>query len=175
MNKIIMAALSTAFVLVLVPIAFAKNPGVTTTCVPVASIVTAPEDRTIIPQARYFDGTYNLGVLQRRLRLSGEQKREMQLLYTGFQDSTRDTRRNLASRLKEKKDMLRSGKIDEKELAQLDDQIVKLRSDMFRDRLKLVRDRLGLLTPDQTHRLARLKERTVCHANLRRIHKSAKG
>ncbi len=99
----------------------------------------------------------------------------MQLLYTGFQDSTRDTRRNLASRLKEKKDMLRSGKIDEKELAQLDDQIVKLRSDMFRDRLKLVRDRLGLLTPDQTHRLTRLKERTVCHANLRRIHKSAKG
>jgi recombinational DNA repair ATPase RecF len=100
----------------------------------------------------------------------------MRSLYTNFVDRTRDTRSKLVSALNEKKDMLRSGKIDEKKLAELDDQIVKLRSDVFRDRLKLVRDRLALLTSDQTRRLAHLKEKMVCHAASKKVHHaSAKG
>ncbi len=130
----------------------------------------------MVSQARYFDGSYSLGVLKRRLRLSEQQNREMRLLFVGFQDRTRDARSGLMSLVKEKKDMLRSGTIDEKKLAELDDQIVKLRFDMYRERLKLVRDRLALLTPDQTKRLTHLRERNVCHASVSRIsHKTVRG
>ncbi|HMK35759.1 MAG TPA: hypothetical protein VK463_11875 [Desulfomonilaceae bacterium] len=176
MNKRIVATLPVAVVLILTSIAFAKGPVAAPTCMPAAPSVTTPEDRSVLSQARYVDGTYNLKLLQRRLKLTKQQKGEMRSLYTGFQDRTRDARSNLASLFKEKKDMLRSGKIDEKKLTELDDQIVKLRSDIFRDRLKLVRDRLGLLTPDQTQRLAHLKEKKICNDNLKRSHlKRAKG
>lgn len=77
------------------------------------------------------------------------------------------------SLLNEKKNVLRSGKIDETKLADLDEQIVKLRSDIFADRLKLVRDRLALLTPDQTRRLAQFRERTVCHGSSTKVHRTS--
>lgn len=171
MNKIIIAALSAAVVSALVPTAFAKGPVAAPTCVPAASTVMTPEDRAVLAQGEFFDGRYNLGVLQRRLRLTGQQKRQMQSLYTSFEDRTKDSRSKFVSLLNEKKDQLRSGKIDEKKLADLDDQIVKLRSNIFRDRLQLVRDRLALLTPDQTRRLAQLKERMVCHAASTKVHR----
>ncbi len=176
MNKIIMAALLIVVTLGSAPIAFAKGPVAAPTCAPAAPTVMTPEDRAVLAQAQYFDGRYNLGVLQRRLKLTEQQKGDMRSLYNSFQDRTRDARGKFVSLLSQKKDMLGSGKIDETKLAELDDQIVKLRSDIFRDRLKLVRDRLALLTPDQTRRLAHLKEKLVCHATPRKVHHaSAKG
>ena len=176
MSKSIVAALSIAIVLGLIPAAFAKGPVKAATCTPALLTKTTPEDRAVVAQARYFDGSYNLGVLKKRLRLSEQQKQEMRLLYTGFEDRTRNARTSLLSLVNEKKDILRSGNIDEKKLAELDDQIVKLRSDMYRERLKLVRDRLALLTPVQTKRLAHLRERNVCHTCAVRIrHKTVRG
>jgi len=49
----------------------------------------------------------------------------------------------------EKKTMFLSGKIDQQKLAEIDDQIVKLVSDVLREKLKLRRDRLALMTPKQ--------------------------
>jgi len=170
MNRNIVTTFSVVVVSLLASIAFAKSPvGVGRMCVPAAPEVTTPEDHALLSQARYFDGTYNVGALQKRLKLTEQQKQEMQSLYTAFEDRTRDARNKFVSLLNEEKDMLRSGSIDAKKLTELDDQIAKLRSDMFRDRLKLVRDRLGLLTPSQTQMLAHLKGKMICHVNPRRI------
>jgi Spy/CpxP family protein refolding chaperone len=171
MNKTIVATLLAALVLALIPLTGdARGPVAAPVCTPSRPVVITPEARAAISQARYFDGTYSLAVLQRRLKLTKQQRKEMQSLYNGFTDQTRDARTNLISSLDQKKAMLKSGTIDEKKLADLDDQIVKLRSDIFRDRLKLVRDRLALLTPAQTQRLAHLKARMVCRANIKAVH-----
>ncbi len=170
MNKTIVAALSIAIVLGLIPAAFAKGPVKATTCVPAVLRVTPPEDRTANSQDRYFDGSYNLGLLQRRLKLTQEQKSQMRLLFTAFEDRTRDTRNDLMYSVKEKRDMLRSGDIDQKKLAGIDENIVKLRSQLSSERLKLVRERLALLTPDQAQRLAHLPERVVCRVGVSKIH-----
>jgi len=50
--------------------------------------------------------------------------------------------------------MLLSGKIDQQKLAQIDDQVVKLANDLLREKLKLRRDRLAALTPEQIERIA---------------------
>jgi hypothetical protein len=176
MNKTIVASLSLVIVLGLFPVAFAKGPVKAPMCAPAVSKVTTPEDRTAISQARYFDGSYNLNLLKKRLKLSEEQKSQMRLLFTGFEDRTRDARSNMMSIVKEKKDMLRSGDIDQKKLAEMDDNIVKLRSELFGERLKLVRDRLALLTPGQTQKLAHMRELPVCRVGVSKIqHRILKG
>ncbi len=92
--------------------------------------------------------------IQKKLGLTDDQKKQLRALTVGFRDRTRKARTDLTSLRDEKKTMLLSGKIDQQKLAQTDDQIVKLRSDIMRERLKMLRDRLALLTPEQIGRLS---------------------
>jgi periplasmic protein CpxP/Spy len=99
---------------------------------------------------------HSLEGLMKKLGITDEQKTQIRALYTGFQDRTRKTRMELMSLKDEKHTMLLSGKVDQQKLAQMDDQIVKLKSDLMKERLKLRRDRLGLLTPEQISKVADL-------------------
>ncbi len=95
-----------------------------------------------------------LEAIQKKLGITDDQKKQMRELQVGFRDRTRKARTDLVSLMDEKKTMMLSGKIDQQKLAQIDDQIVKLRSDVMRERMKLWRDRLALLTPEQIGRIA---------------------
>jgi Spy/CpxP family protein refolding chaperone len=90
----------------------------------------------------------------KKLGITDEQKTQIRALYTSFRDRTRKTRMELMSLKDEKQTMLLSGKVDQQKLAQMDDQIVKLKTDLMKERLKLKRDRLGLLTPEQITKVA---------------------
>ena len=59
--------------------------------------------------------------------------------------------------------MLISGKIDQQKLAQIDDQIVKLQSDLLKEKLKLRRERLAILTPEQIEKLGQWKAWKATH------------
>jgi len=95
-----------------------------------------------------------LEAIQKKLGITDDQKKQLRALQVGFKDRTRKTRTDLASLMDEKKTMMLSGKIDQQKLAQIDDQLVKLRSDIMRERLKMRRDRLALLTPEQIGRIS---------------------
>ena len=95
-----------------------------------------------------------LEAIQKKLGLTDDQKKQLRALTVGFRDLTRKARTDLDSLRDEKKTMLLSGKIDQQKLAQIDDQFVKLRSDIMRERLKMRRDRLALFTPEQIGRLS---------------------
>ncbi len=97
---------------------------------------------------------HGLGEMLKKLGITDDQKKQIRALYIGFRDRTRKARTDLMSAMDEKKTMVLSGKIDQAKLAQIDDQVVKLRSDIMRERLKMKRDRLGLLTPEQIGRIA---------------------
>jgi hypothetical protein len=159
MNKIILAVLSMAVVLGLASTTFAaKGPVVTPKS---CSIVIRTNDGPSIMQTRYLDGGYSLKALRKKLGLSKEQMNEMRLLYTDFASRAKDSRKSVVSLLNEKRAMLKSGNIDQKKLNDIDGQLVSLRSDIFRDRLKLIRDRLALLTPDQIRKLGKKKVMTA--------------
>jgi len=115
-----------------------------------------PGDNPAGPAAFGKPGHHRLTLetIQKKLGLTDDQKKQMRALQVGFKDRTRKARTDLASLKDEKKTMMLSGKIDQQKLAQLDDQTVKLRSDLMREKLKLRRDRLALLTPEQIGRLA---------------------
>lgn len=97
---------------------------------------------------------HSLKAMMKKLGITDEQKKQIRALYVGFKDRTRKTRMDLMSLKDEKKTMFLSGKIDQQKLAQIDDQIVKLVSDLVREKLKMRRDRLALLTPEQIDRVA---------------------
>ena len=99
---------------------------------------------------------HSLEGLMKKLGITDEQKKQFRALYTGFADRTRKTRMELWSLKDEKRTMLLTGKVDQQKLAQMDDQLVKLKSDLMKERLKLRRDRLGLLTPEQINKVADL-------------------
>ena len=90
----------------------------------------------------------------KKLGITPEQKLKIRALYIAFQNGTRKERMELWSLKDQKHTMILSGKLDEQKLAQIDDQIVKLRGDILKARLKLRRDRLALLTPEQLTRVA---------------------
>ncbi|MBI4962390.1 MAG: periplasmic heavy metal sensor [Desulfomonile tiedjei] len=113
----------------------------------------------------------SLEALQKKLGLTDEQKKQARGLYTGFSDRTRKARTELLSLKDEKRTMLMSGKVDQQKLAQLDDQIVKLKSDVMRERLKMKRDRLAILTPDQIEKLADLKAHKAFRHKLGGMHR----
>src|SRR5271157_6405040 len=96
----------------------------------------------------------SLKAIMEKLGITDEQKTKIRALYVGFEDRTRKTRMELRSLKDEKKTMLLSGKIDQQKLAQTDDQVVKLVSDLLKEKLKLRRDRLALMTPEQIGRIA---------------------
>ncbi len=97
---------------------------------------------------------HSLEAMMKKLGITDEQKKQIRALYVGFRDRTRKTRMDLRSLKDEKQTMLLSGKIDQQKLVQIDDQVVKLVSDLLREKLKLRRDRLALLTPEQIGRIA---------------------
>jgi periplasmic protein CpxP/Spy len=109
------------------------------------------------PSEEFAGGKHHgrsLEAMMKKLGVTDEQKKQIRALYVGFRDRTRKTRMDLKSLKDEKKTMLLSGKIDQQKLAQIDDQIVKLVPDLVREKLKLRRDRLALLTPEQIERVA---------------------
>jgi Spy/CpxP family protein refolding chaperone len=95
-----------------------------------------------------------LEAMMKKLGITDEQKKQIRGLYVGFKDRTRKGRADLMALKDEKKTILLSGKIDQQKLAQIDEQVVKLKSDVMREKLKLRRDRLALLKPDQIERIA---------------------
>lgn len=122
----------------------------------------SPAMRGAVSQAsdapREFTGRWHhrhpLKAMMKKLGITDAQKKQIRNLYVGFRDRTRKTRMELRSLKDEKKTMLLSGKIDQQKLAQIDDQTVKLVSELMKERLKLRRDRLALLTPEQIDKLA---------------------
>lgn len=101
--------------------------------------------------------SFGLEAIMKKLGITDEQKKQLRGLYVGFRDKTRKARTELMSLRDEKKTMLLSGKVDQQKLAQIDEQVVKLRSEVMREALKLKRDRLAILTPEQLDRVADLE------------------
>jgi Spy/CpxP family protein refolding chaperone len=94
-----------------------------------------------------------------KLGLSDEQRDQMREMKVTFRNQTRKSRINLMSLKDEKRTMIMSAKIDQKKLKELDDAIVKAKSEVQTARLKMRRDRLSLLTPEQLKKLADLTEK----------------
>jgi Spy/CpxP family protein refolding chaperone len=109
----------------------------------------------------------SLKAIMQKLGITDEQKTKLRALYVGFLDRTRKTRMDLRSLRDEKKTMVLSGKIDQQKLAQIDDQVVKLVSDLLKEKLKLRRDRLALMTPEQIGRIADWRAEKAFRAKLR--------
>jgi Spy/CpxP family protein refolding chaperone len=113
---------------------------------------------------------HGLEAIQKKLGITDDQKKQMRALYVGFSDRTRKARTELMAIKDEKRTMLMSGKIDQQKLAQLDDQAVKLRADVMRERLKLKRDRLAIMTPEQIEKLADLKASKAFRHKFEKMH-----
>lgn len=111
-----------------------------------------------------------LEAMMKKLGITDDQKKQIRGLYVGFKDRTRKARSDLMSLKDEKKTMLISGKIDQQKLAQIDEQIVKLKSDVMREKLKLSRDRLALMTPEQLDRIADWKAEKAFHHKWKKMH-----
>ncbi len=101
--------------------------------------------------------------------MTGEQKKQIRNLYVGFLDRTRKTRMDLRSFKDEKRTMLLSGKIDQQKSAQMDDQVVKLVSDVLKERLKLRRDRLALMSPERIGYIADWQDEEAFREKWRRM------
>jgi len=113
----------------------------------------------------------DLAAMLKKLGITDEQKKQIRALHIGFRDRTRKGRTDLMSLMDEKKTMLQAGKVDQQRLAQIDDQIVKLRSDILKERLKLRRDRLALLTPEQLGRIADWQAEKAFRPKMKRMHR----
>ena len=113
----------------------------------------------------------SLKAIMEKLGITDEQKLKIRAVYVGFEDRTRKTRMELKSLKDEKKTMLLSGKIDQQKLAQIDDQVVKLVPELLKEKLKLRRDRLSLLTPEQIGRIADWQAEKAFRAKVRRMNR----
>ncbi|MBI5568403.1 MAG: periplasmic heavy metal sensor [Desulfomonile tiedjei] len=115
-------------------------------------------------------GVDRMEMMHKKLGVTDEQKKAMRQMYAGFRDKTRKARMELASLKDEKKTMLIAAKVDQKKLAQIDDQIVKLVSEVLTERLKVKRDWLAMLTPEQVDRLAGLVAKKTFWKEMRKRH-----
>ncbi|HTY26007.1 MAG TPA: hypothetical protein VMC85_22955 [Desulfomonilaceae bacterium] len=89
-----------------------------------------------------------------KLKLTDDQVKQTRLAYVDSQDKTRKARTALMGLHDEKKNMLISGKIEQGRLAKLDEDIVKLASEVMAEDLKVKREQLSKLTPEQVNILA---------------------
>jgi Spy/CpxP family protein refolding chaperone len=142
----------------------------------------APEMKGAVSQAGPSDegvckghSRHSLQGLMKKLGITDDQKKQFRALYTSFQDRTRKTRMDLLSIKDEKRTMLLSGKVDQQKLAQLDDQLVKVKSDLLKERLKFRRDRLALLTPEQIGKVSDLMAARAFRAKFRMMHHRSEG
>ena len=109
--------------------------------------------------------------LAEKLGLTDDQKKKMRALKVSFNDRTRKARMSLISLKDEKRTMLMSGKVDQQKLAQMDEQIVKLVSELMTERLKMRRDRLALITPEQIDKLGEIVAKRGFHARGKGMHR----
>ena len=144
----------------------ADNPGMSSG----SPVVQGAASQSSEQSAEFHRGP-SLEAMMKKLGITDEQKLKIRALYIGFADRTRKTRMELKSLKDEKKTMLLSGKIDQQKLAQIDDQIVKLVPDLVKEKLKLRRDRLALLTPEQIGRVADWMAEKAFRAKVRRMHR----
>ncbi len=158
MSKHVIVALSTVVVLVLGGMAFsyaAQDVGSAGRSATPA--VTGGMNQPAGPSEAYacsFHHRHSLKAIMEKLGITDEQKKQFRYLYVGFSDRTRKVRTELMGLKDEKKTMLLSGKIDQQKLAQIDDQLVKVKTDLLKEKLKFRRERLALLTPQQLDKVA---------------------
>lgn len=113
---------------------------------------------------------HSLEAIMKKLGITDDQKKQLRALYVGFEDRTRKARGELFSLKDEKKTMILSGKIDQAKLTQIDDQIVKYVGDVMRERMKMQRDRLALMTPEQLDKIAMWKAEKAFHEKMKWAH-----
>ncbi len=102
-----------------------------------------------------FPGLWNAPPdLIAELKLTADQLKQIRLMYVDFKDRTRKARIALMSLRDEKQTMMLYGKIDVAKLAKMDDETVKLASEVMGEDLKMKREQLSKLTPEQQERLA---------------------
>lgn len=94
-----------------------------------------------------------------KLGLTKDQMKEMRLALVEFQNKTRKARTTLMALHDEKHTMLMSGKIDQAKLAGCDEEIVKLAGEVMGEDLKMNRETLAMLTPEQVEMMAQLPGR----------------
>jgi periplasmic protein CpxP/Spy len=119
---------------------------------------------------RWHCGGHSLQGLMKKLGITDEQKAKFRALYTSFLDRTRKSRMEVRSLKDEKLTMLLSGKVDQQKLAQIDDQLVKVKTDLMKERMKFRRDRLALLTPEQVSKVADLVAARMFRAKMGKWH-----
>jgi periplasmic protein CpxP/Spy len=98
-----------------------------------------------------------------KLKLTDDQRKEMRLAYVDLRNKTRKARNALMGLRDQKKTMLISGKIDQAKLAKLDEETTKLASELMGEELKIKRESLSMLTPDQIERLADFLGKLAIH------------
>lgn len=92
--------------------------------------------------------------LPKILGLTDQQLKDMRVQRAGFQDRTRKARTSIDSLRDEKQTMILAGKIDQDKLAKIDEEMLKFRTEVLKEQLKLRRDWLAMLNPEQLDRLA---------------------
>jgi Spy/CpxP family protein refolding chaperone len=97
--------------------------------------------------------------LAEKLKLTDDQLKQMRLVFVDFENRSREARIILMGLHDEKRTMLMSGKIDQAKLAKLDEQITQLGSEVMTKELKMKRDLLSKLTPEQIDRMAIFSDR----------------
>jgi Spy/CpxP family protein refolding chaperone len=145
------------------------SPGASTASPVMKGAMPQPSD----PSGGIAGGSHlrpSLQAIMKKLGITDDQKRQFRALQVGFRDRSRKARMELMSLRDEKTTMLISGKIDQQKLAQIDDQIAKLRSDVMKEALKLRRDRLALLTQEQIERIADWQAEKAFRAKFQRRH-----
>ena len=92
--------------------------------------------------------------LMEELKLTGDQLKQIRLTFVDFKDRTRKARTALMGLRDEKETLMLYGKIDPAKLAKLDEETTKLVSEVMGEELKMKREQLSKLTPEQVERLA---------------------
>jgi len=89
-----------------------------------------------------------------KLKLTDDQLKQIRVTYVEFRDKTRKARNALMGLGDERETMLISGKVDQARLAKLDEETTKLASEVMGEHLKMKREQLSKLTPEQVDRLS---------------------
>jgi hypothetical protein len=88
------------------------------------------------------------------LGLTDEQLGQMLLIYVDYNGRTRKARTALADLHGEKEAMVLRGKIDQARLVKLDQETIELASEVMSEKLKMKREQLSKLRPEQVERFA---------------------
>jgi periplasmic protein CpxP/Spy len=95
----------------------------------------------------------NGGAMLERLGLSDEQRQKMRDLRTNMKNTSREQRMRLVGLEDEKQTMLSSGKLDIARMEKIDEEILKISTEILKAKLKSRRDGLAVLTSEQMKKL----------------------